>query len=64
MGAEEIDFEEDARRHAPKVYLLDTCTLLWATNEPEQLSGPARAILHEPNGIDCCECYQLLGDRD
>lgn len=51
MGAEEIDLEEDARRYAPKLYLLDTCTLLWATNKPEQLSGPARAIWHEPNGM-------------
>jgi len=40
MGAEEIDLEEDARRYAPKLYLLDTCALLWATNKPEQLSAP------------------------
>ena len=51
MGAEEIDLEEDARRYALKVYLLDTCTLLWATNKPEQLSVPARAIWNEPNGM-------------
>jgi len=51
MGAEEIDIEDDARRHAIKAYLLDTCTLLWATNKPEHLSGAARAILREPNGM-------------
>lgn len=49
MGAEEIDFEEDARRYAPKIYLLDTCTLLWVTNEPERLSQAASAIWREPN---------------
>jgi PIN domain nuclease of toxin-antitoxin system len=49
MGAEEIDFEEDARRYAPKRYLLDTSIILWVTAQPERLSKAASAIWHDPH---------------
>jgi PIN domain nuclease of toxin-antitoxin system len=49
MGVEEIDLEEDARSYSPTYYLLDTCALLWATNEPEKLSNAARAVWRDPN---------------
>jgi PIN domain nuclease of toxin-antitoxin system len=51
MGIEEIDPEEDARRYAPNCYLLDTCTLLWVTNEPERLSRTAAEIWRTPNTL-------------
>jgi PIN domain nuclease of toxin-antitoxin system len=51
MGAEEIDLEADARRYASNPYLLDTCTLLWVTNDPERLSKSASAIWRDPNRI-------------
>src|SRR5579871_1830572 len=48
MAAEQIDIEEDARRFRNNCYLLDTCTLLWMTNEPERLSDVATSIWRDP----------------
>jgi PIN domain nuclease of toxin-antitoxin system len=51
MAVEEIDIEEDARRYSPNRYLLDTCALLWVTNEPERLSQKAASIWLTPNTL-------------
>lgn len=48
MGAEQIDLQEDARRFRNDCYLLDTCTLLWMTNEPERLSHAATSLWRDP----------------
>jgi PIN domain nuclease of toxin-antitoxin system len=49
MGAEEIDFEEDARRYAANRYLLDTSIILWVTAQPERISRAAGAIWNDPD---------------